>query len=142
MQQKRDRLLNRWQGLQGALQAYRERLAGALEVHGLTRDVDDTRARIHEKAVTMSSQDLGRDLAAVEHLQRRQEAVQRDMTAIEGKLKVKFSETYTTHCCVLTLCYSYFHFHLFGKDVFCLVCDCRIFYIQIFPFLQQKLKII
>jgi len=88
VQQKRERLLSRWQGLQGALQAYRERLAGALEVHGLIRDIDDTRARIHEKSVAMSSQDTGRDLAAAQQLQRRQEALERDITAIDGKLKV------------------------------------------------------
>jgi spectrin beta len=37
----------------------------------------------------MSTDDVGRDLAAVEQLQRKQEALERDMTAIEGKLKVK-----------------------------------------------------
>jgi spectrin beta len=36
----------------------------------------------------MNTEDVGRDLMAVEQLQRKQEALERDMTAIEGKLKV------------------------------------------------------
>lgn len=37
----------------------------------------------------MNTDDVGRDLVAVEQLQRKQEALERDMTAIEGKLKVQ-----------------------------------------------------
>jgi spectrin beta len=63
-------------------------LARALEVHAFNRDVDDTNQRVAEKAVAMSTHDVGRDLAAVEQLQRKQEALEWDMTAIEGKIKV------------------------------------------------------
>lgn len=85
---RRDKLSSKWHGLQGALSSYRERLGGALEVHSFNRDLDDTLSRVAEKAVAMSSSDLGRDLAAVEQLKRRQETSERDMTAIEGKIKV------------------------------------------------------
>jgi hypothetical protein len=78
----------RWHELQGALDMYRGRLAGALEVHAFNRDVDDTSQRVAEKAVAMNTDDVGRDLAAVAQLQRKQETLERDMTAIEGKLKV------------------------------------------------------
>jgi hypothetical protein len=44
---------------------------------------------VAEKAVAMNTDDVGRDLVAVEQLQRKQEALERDMTAIEGKLKVQ-----------------------------------------------------
>jgi spectrin beta len=81
----------RWHDLQGALDLYRGHLARALEVHAFNRDVDDTSQRVAEKAVAMSTDDVGRDLAAVEQLQRKQEALERDMTAIEGKLKVRSS---------------------------------------------------
>lgn len=81
----------RWHDLQGALDLYRGHLARALEVHAFNRDVDDTSQRVAEKAVAMSTDDVGRDLAAVEQLQRKQEALERDMTAIEGKLKVQAS---------------------------------------------------
>ncbi|PSN40703.1 hypothetical protein C0J52_13751 [Blattella germanica] len=87
VQQRRDTLIAKWHELQGALESYRGHLAGALEVHAFNRDVDDTSQRVAEKAVAMNTDDVGRDLAAVEQLQRKQEALERDMTAIEGKLK-------------------------------------------------------
>ena len=76
--------------MQGALVEYKEHLNGALEIHVFNRDVDDTWERVAEKAVAMSSEDTGRDLNAVQHLQRKQEALERDMSAIEGKIKVIF----------------------------------------------------
>ncbi|XP_076681486.1 spectrin beta chain, non-erythrocytic 5 kst isoform X2 [Andrena cerasifolii] len=87
IQQRRDNFNNKWKGLQGALSAYRETLAGALEIHLFNRDIDDTSQRVIEKSVAMNTADVGKDLPAVEHLQRKQEAMERDMTAIEGKLK-------------------------------------------------------
>ncbi|XP_024085304.1 spectrin alpha chain, non-erythrocytic 1 isoform X3 [Cimex lectularius] len=87
VQQKRDHFNNKWRGLQGALSEYREHLAGALEIHSFNRDVDDTSQRVSEKALAMTSDDLGKDLNAVEHLRRKQDALERDMTAIDGKLK-------------------------------------------------------
>ncbi|KAK6641322.1 hypothetical protein RUM44_013031 [Polyplax serrata] len=84
---RRDKLSNKWHGLQGALSGYRERLGGALEVHSFNRDLDDTISRVAEKTAAMSSNDLGRDLNAVEQLKRKQDTLERDMTAIEGKIK-------------------------------------------------------
>lgn len=89
IQQRRDNFNNKWKGLQGALSTYRETLAGALEIHLFNRDIDDTNQRVIEKSVAMNTSDIGKDLPAVEQLQRKQEAMERDMTAIEGKLKVK-----------------------------------------------------
>ncbi|XP_043493138.1 spectrin beta chain, non-erythrocytic 5 isoform X1 [Polistes fuscatus] len=86
IQQRRDNFNNKWRGLQGALSAYRETLAGALEIHLFNRDIDDTNQRVMEKSVAMNTADVGKDLPAVEQLQRKQEAMERDMTAIEGKL--------------------------------------------------------
>jgi len=64
-------------------------LAGALEIHLFNRDIDDTNQRVIEKSIAMNTNDIGKDLPAVEQLQRKQEAMERDMTAIEGKLKVR-----------------------------------------------------
>lgn len=75
--------------MQGALSAYRETLAGALEIHLFNRDIDDTNQRVMEKSVAMNTADVGKDLPGVEQLQRKQEAMERDMTAIEGKLNVR-----------------------------------------------------
>jgi len=91
IQQRRDNFNNKWKGLQGALSTYRETLAGALEIHLFNRDIDDTNQRVIEKSVAMNTSDTGKDLPAVEQLQRKQEAMERDMTAIEGKLKVKIA---------------------------------------------------
>ncbi|XP_012280338.1 spectrin beta chain, non-erythrocytic 5 isoform X2 [Orussus abietinus] len=87
IQQRRDNFNNKWKGLQGALSAYRDTLAGALEIHLFNRDIDDTNQRVIEKSMAMNTNDVGKDLTAVEQLQRKQEAMERDMTAIEGKLK-------------------------------------------------------
>ncbi|XP_066591797.1 spectrin beta chain, non-erythrocytic 5 isoform X2 [Prorops nasuta] len=87
IEQRRDNFNSKWKGLQGALSKYRETLAGALEIHLFNRDIDDTNQRVIEKSVAMSATDVGKNLPAVELLQRKQEAMERDMTAIEGKLK-------------------------------------------------------
>ncbi|XP_055376264.1 spectrin beta chain, non-erythrocytic 1 isoform X2 [Condylostylus longicornis] len=77
---------NKWKELQVALNAYRALLAGAYEIHVFNRDVDDTSERINEKAVSMASNDTGRDLTAVETLIRREDALERDMTAVKNKI--------------------------------------------------------
>jgi len=65
VQQRRDLLNHRWRSLQGALEDYRQDLAGALEIHAFNRDVDDTEGRITEKIVLLSVDDMGQDLAQV-----------------------------------------------------------------------------
>lgn len=75
--------------MQGKLNAYRNQLQAAIEVHSFNRDVDDTCERIREKAALLSTDDLGKDLASVEALIRKQEAIERDMTVIQEKLKVR-----------------------------------------------------
>lgn len=97
IQQRRDNFNNKWKGLQGALSTYRETLAGALEIHLFNRDIDDTNQRVIEKSVATNTSDTGKDLPAVEQLQRKQEAMERDMTAIEGKLKVKIASIFLLH---------------------------------------------
>lgn len=94
IQQRRDNFNNKWKGLQGALSTYRETLAGALEIHLFNRDINDTNQRVIEKSVAMNTSDTGKDLPAVEQLQRKQEAMERDMTAIEGKLKVEITSVF------------------------------------------------
>lgn len=86
VQQRRNTLNSKWKALQGALTAYRALLGGAYEIHEFDRDINDTAARIAEKSLVMSSDDKGRDLNGVEGLLRKQEALERDMTAIQQKL--------------------------------------------------------
>uniref|UniRef100_A0A182PG07 Spectrin beta chain n=1 Tax=Anopheles epiroticus TaxID=199890 RepID=A0A182PG07_9DIPT len=87
VQQRRENFNNKWKSLQGALSRYRDLLAGAYEIHVFNRDVDDTAERIAEKMLSMSVDDTGRDLIAVEALKRKQEAIERDMTAVEQKIR-------------------------------------------------------
>lgn len=86
VQQRRNNFNTKWKALQGAISAYRAMLGGAYDVHVFDRDISDTAERIAEKSVAMNSDDRGRDLAAVEDLLRKQETLERDMSAIETKL--------------------------------------------------------
>lgn len=86
VEKKRNNFNSRWRHLQGAITAYRNLLNGAYEIHLFNRDVDDTKERIAEKALIMSSDDYGRDLFAVEALRRKQDALERDMTAVKQKI--------------------------------------------------------
>ena len=76
----------RWSLLQGKIDHYRQMLESALEVHQFNSDVDDTNGRIQEKSAVLSSEDHGKDLASVETLLRKQDAIERDMSAIHSKL--------------------------------------------------------
>uniref|UniRef100_W4VRA2 Putative karst n=1 Tax=Corethrella appendiculata TaxID=1370023 RepID=W4VRA2_9DIPT len=86
VQQRRNNFNNKWKSLQGALNAYRALLDGAYEIHVFNRDLDDTAERIAEKSLAMSADDTGRDLSAVEALKRKQDALERDMTAVKQKI--------------------------------------------------------
>ncbi|PVD25646.1 hypothetical protein C0Q70_13305 [Pomacea canaliculata] len=103
VKEKRTKINEKWKNLQGALNDYKNRLAAALEIHAFNRDIDDINERIHEKAKMLSIDDLGKDLAAVEALQRKQEAIERDMTALQNQLEkletqaTKLSSKYRDH---------------------------------------------
>lgn len=94
VQQRRDNFVRKWHNLQGALCDYRDKLSGASEIHLFNRDVADTSQRIAEKTLAMEVDDVGKDLNAVEELQRKQEALERDMTAVEHKLNEHGRDTY------------------------------------------------
>ena len=85
----------RWKALQGALSGYKQKLSAALEIHSFNRDVDDIDDRINEKSVLLSSEDLGKDLPAVQSLQRKQEEIERDMTALQNQLEVLYLEIFS-----------------------------------------------
>ncbi|KAI6189412.1 Karst [Aphelenchoides bicaudatus] len=75
-----------WSHLQGRIEHYREVLQSALEVHRFNGDVDETNSRIHEKLNVLQNQDNGKDLREVEDLLRKQDKIERDMSAIHNKL--------------------------------------------------------
>ena len=53
----------------------------------LCRDADETKAWINEKDTALSTDDYGRDLAGVQALQRRHDGLERDLAALEDKVK-------------------------------------------------------
>ena len=63
--------------------------------------MDDINERILEKANLLSVDDLGKDLAAVQALQRKQEAIERDMTALQNQLEVSDWLWLWSHQCLL-----------------------------------------
>lgn len=54
----------------------------------LLRDADDTKAWISEKDTALSSADYGRDLASVQALQRKHDVLERDLAALEEKVRL------------------------------------------------------
>ncbi|KAK9716990.1 Variant SH3 domain [Popillia japonica] len=87
VRERRQDFIKKWHNLQGALGQYRDKLACASEIHLFNRDVDDTSQRITEKANSMEIDDVGRDLDGVQTLQRKQEALEREMQLIHAKMK-------------------------------------------------------
>ena len=62
-------------------------LFGAHEIQRFNRDADETITWIAEKDNMLSTDDIGRDLASVQTLQRKHEGVERDLAALEEKVK-------------------------------------------------------
>uniref|UniRef100_A0A183IDZ9 Calponin-homology (CH) domain-containing protein n=1 Tax=Soboliphyme baturini TaxID=241478 RepID=A0A183IDZ9_9BILA len=80
-------LNSKWKSVNRSLSEYRMRLEEAKGVHSMNRDIDDTAERIAEKLLLLSNEDTGRDLSTVEVLLRKQDAVEREMTALHEKLQ-------------------------------------------------------
>ncbi|KAJ8962237.1 hypothetical protein NQ318_018209 [Aromia moschata] len=86
VQERGENFIKKWQSLQGALNDYRNKLAAASEIHLFDRDVADTSERIAEKCVAMESDDVGKDLTAVETQLRKQEALESEISVVENKI--------------------------------------------------------
>lgn len=84
---RRDELNEKWRNLQGSLEAYRAKIQGVLEVHRFNHDLDDLDERISEKMAILNKEDDPKNLEAVEALQRKQDAIECDMSAIEARLR-------------------------------------------------------
>lgn len=69
----------------------RDRLLCCLDNSGMCgwtcRDVDETISWIKEKEQLMASDDFGRDLASVQALLRKHEGLERDLAALEDKVR-------------------------------------------------------
>jgi spectrin alpha len=93
-------LAARWANLQEMATGRSARLLAARAAHQFTRDSDETKARLAERDVVLSSDDYGKDIATVEALQRRHDGILRDLAALDGKVKElegNAGELQTTH---------------------------------------------
>ncbi|OCT57924.1 hypothetical protein XELAEV_18002795mg [Xenopus laevis] len=86
---KQDEVNASWQRLKGLALQRQGKLFGAAEV----QHVDETIGWIREKEQLMASDDFGRDLASVQALLRKHEGLERDLAALEEKVKALCAES-------------------------------------------------
>ena len=77
-----------WQRLKQLALLRQEKLFGAHEIQRFNRDADETIAWILEKDSLLSTEDVGRDLVSVTTLQRKHDALERDLAALAEKVRV------------------------------------------------------
>lgn len=87
IQRRRDVLIEKWINLQKQIYFYRFKLQTALEVHRFKRNLSDLNERIQEKSLLLDKEEELKNLEGVEALQRKQEAIEREVNAIELLLK-------------------------------------------------------
>ena len=93
IKEQQDILRAMWAQLQDQISVRNKRLTSAAEIHRFNRDLNELMSRIQEKDATLSMDDLGRDLASVQALQRRHEAYEHDLLALENQVEVLTSKS-------------------------------------------------
>lgn len=83
---RRNEVESAWEKLKQLTILRQSKLGGAQEIQIFNRDADETIAWILEKDAVIGSDDFGRDLLSVQALQRKHEAVERDLVAIGDKV--------------------------------------------------------
>ena len=81
-----------WAQLQDQIAVRTKRLASAAEIHRFNRDLNELITRVQEKEATLSLEDLGRDMASVQALQRKHEGFERDLLALEQQVNILSAE--------------------------------------------------
>ncbi|XP_071961269.1 spectrin beta chain, non-erythrocytic 1-like [Antedon mediterranea] len=87
IEERKVKLMNRWDMLQISLAQYRVKLAKSLEYHRFCRDVDDINEQISEKKIAMTPTELVRDLPVIEASQRKHEKMMQAVLLLDQKLK-------------------------------------------------------
>lgn len=80
-----------WDNLKMQASVKQEKLMGANEIQRFNRDADETITWITEKDTLISSE-YGKDLASVQTLQRKHETMERDLAALEDKVRTVSAE--------------------------------------------------
>ncbi|KAF5925525.1 hypothetical protein HPG69_001972 [Diceros bicornis minor] len=81
-------LCARWNSFQGNLLRYQWQLEGALEIHSLSRELDDVTERIEEKAALIQGPDFGKDLESVQRLLQKHKELEQEMGLIQAQVEV------------------------------------------------------
>ena len=76
-----------WAQLQDQIRIRTKRLASAAEIHRFNRDLNELISRIQEKDASLSMEDLGRDIASVQGLQRKHEGHERDLMVVKQQVE-------------------------------------------------------
>jgi spectrin alpha len=92
IRQRQEALNEAWERLKGLSLKRQERLFGAHEIQRFNRDADETLGWIAEKDTMLSTDDYGKDLASVQTLQRKHEGIDRDLLALEEKVRTLGTE--------------------------------------------------
>lgn len=72
------------------------------------RDADETISWINEKDTLLSTDDYGRDLPTVQALQRKHDGLERDLNALEDK--VRFHTLFSIPSTICNFVYTYYVF--------------------------------
>ncbi|XP_035564644.1 spectrin beta chain, non-erythrocytic 5 [Canis lupus dingo] len=87
IRQRRHELNSRWKSFHGNLLWYRQQLEGALEMHILSRKLDELTERLREKAALVQALDLGKDLESVQRQIRKHKELERDMGLLQAQVE-------------------------------------------------------
>ena len=82
-----------WAQLQDQINVRTKRLASAAEIHRFNRDLNDLVSRLQEKDAALSMEDLGRDMASVQGLQRKHEGHERDLVVVKQQVETLSAES-------------------------------------------------
>ena len=82
-----------WARLQDQIKIRTKRLASAAEIHGFNRDLNELITRLQEKDASLSMEDLGRDMASVQGLQRKHEGHERELLVVQQQVETLNAES-------------------------------------------------
>ena len=82
-----------WAQLQDQIKIRTKRLASAAEIHGFNRDLNELITRLQEKDASLSMEDLGRDMASVQGLQRKHEGHERELLVVQQQVETLNAES-------------------------------------------------
>ncbi|CAK7301658.1 Spectrin beta chain, non-erythrocytic 5 [Vulpes lagopus] len=85
--QRRHELNSRWKSFHGNLLWYRQQLEGALEMHILSRKLDELTERLREKVALVQALDHGKDLESVQRQIRKHKELERDMGLLQAQVE-------------------------------------------------------